>query len=474
MSDLPPPARPTLDDRPRRRWVQPVLVVAILLLVALGAWYYHGRSAAPDSVAAGATTAAGKGGAAGKGRFGAPGKGGRVGFDPNRAQPVTAVPARLGNIDIVQNALGTVIALKTVTVRPRVDGQLQTVTFDEGKLVKAGEVLAQIDPATFQVALEQAEGQLARDSAQLANARIDLNRYQTLLKQDSIAEQQVDQQAALVKQLEGTVKVDQAQVDNARLQLSYTRIVAPTAGRVGLRLVDAGNMVHTNDANGIAVITLVDPITAIFPIPQDALPAVIARLRSGQKLEVEAWDRDQKTLLAKGTVLGADNQIDVATGTVKIKGQFANAAGRLFPNQFVNVRMVVDTLRDVVVVPSAAIQRNADGTLVYLVTDDNTVALRPVQAGASEGQLTAVLSGLKPGERVITDGIDRIREGARVEVVDRNAAPSGGGGPRKGPRNAEPNAPAATSQAPAGEARKGNAGRRLRGEGKTTGDKATP
>lgn len=466
MSDLPPAARPTLADRPRRRWIQPVLVVAILALVALAVWYYRHGTQQSDSLGPGGTAASAKG------RFGVPGKGGRVGFDPNRPQPVSAVAARIGDIAITQSALGTVTALKTVTIHPRVDGQLQSVAFTEGQLVKAGELLAQIDPATFQAALEQAEGQLARDSAQLANARIDLNRYQTLLKQDSIAEQQVDQQAALVKQLEGTVKMDQGLVDNARLQLSYTRIIAPIPGRVGLRLVDAGNMVRSADANGIAVITQVDPITVVFPIPQDALPPVLTHLHAGEKLEIEAWDRDQKNLLAKGTVLGADNQIDVSTGTVKIKGQFSNPQGKLFPNQFVNVRMVVDVRHNVVLAPSAAIQRNSQGTLVYLVRDDNTVALRPVQTGPTQGQLTEVESGLKPGERVITDGIDRIREGAKVEVVAPNAAPgspAAGGSPYPGRADAK-----GSNEGP-GAARPGKRGdgrERRAPEGKAAGDKA--
>jgi multidrug efflux system membrane fusion protein len=293
-------------------------------------------------------------------------------------------------------------------------------------------VLAEIDPAPFQVALEQAEGQYARDKAQLENARVDLARYQTLLKQDSIAQQQVDQQAALVKQLEGTVKIDQAAVDNARLQLSYTRISAPIGGRLGLRQVDAGNMVHSSDANGLVVITQVQPIGVIFTIPQDVLPQVLTRMRSGEKLPVEAWDRDQKQMLDRGTLISTDNQIDVTTGTVKLKAEMPNPQYKLFPNQFVNVRMVVNTLHGVVVVPSAAIQRNTQGAFVWVVRDDSTVTQRPVATGPTEGQDTAIESGVKAGERVVTDGVDRIREGAKVDVIVPGAKPAPGAAPEAG------------------------------------------
>jgi multidrug efflux system membrane fusion protein len=412
MSDLPPASRPALEDRPRKRWVQPVLVIAILALVAIGAWLAWGwtRTSSPAAVAA-----------KGKGAGGF--KGGRFAVDPSRIQPVTAVAASLGDVNVVQTALGTVSAFRTVTVHPRVDGLLQNVAFADGQIVKPGDVLAQIDPVPFQVALEQAEGQLARDAAQLNNARLDLDRYRKLLAQDSIAEQQVDQQAAQVKQLEGSVKVDQALVDNARLQLSYTHITAPIGGRLGLRLVDAGNIVRSSDTTGIAVITQVQPIAVLFTIPQDTLPRVLERMRAGEKLPVEAWDRDQKELLSRGTLVSTDNQIDVATGTVKLKAEFSNPEGKLFPNQFVNVRMVVDTRRGVVVAPSAAIQRSAQGTFVWVVRDDDTAAQRPVTTGPTEGTVTAIEAGVTTGERVVTDGVDRIREGAKVEVVQPGAAP---------------------------------------------------
>jgi membrane fusion protein, multidrug efflux system len=419
----PTPAARHSASRPRRRWLKPAIIVAVIALVAVGAWLLWGPSSGDAAKAKTTDAAKGAGKGGGKG-------GGRGGLDPNRAQPVAAASARVGDINIVQTGLGTVTALRTVTVRPRVDGLLQSVSFIEGQVVKEGETLAQIDALPFQVALNQAEGQLARDVAQLANARLDLDRYRTLLAQDSIAGQQVDQQAAMVKQLEGTVKIDQAQVDNAKLQLSYTRISAPITGRIGLRLVDQGNMVHGSDANGVAVITQLDPIAVLFTIPQDTLPRVMTRLKAGEKPPVEAWDRDQKNLLSSGTLLTVDNQIDVTTGTVKLKAQFANSEAKLFPNQFVNVRMVVDTLRGVVVVPSAAVQRNDKGNVVYVVKDDSTVAVRPVQTGPTEGVNIAVTSGLQAGERVIVDGVDRIREGAKVEVT----APSGGA---RTPRNAD-------------------------------------
>lgn len=436
MTDLPPePLEPPVPLR--RRLLVYGLVLLVLAVLGVGAWYVWGRGSAGALAGDAAPKGKASGGGAGQGGGPGGGRGGRFGGDPNRVQPVSAVAATLGDVNIVQTALGTVTALKTVTVKPRVDGQLQGVAFTEGQLVKQGDVIAQIDPVPFQVALAQAEGQLARDTAQLNNARIDLERYRTLLKEDSIAAQQVDQQAAQVRQLEGTVKVDQAQVDNAKLQLSYTRIAAPISGRTGLRQVDAGNMVRGSDPNGIAVITQVDPITVLFTIPQDVLPRVLARLGSGEKPGVEAWDRDQKTLLARGRLITADNQIDVATGTVKLKAEFPNREFRLFPNQFVNVRMAIDVRKGVVTVPAAAVQRGAQGTVVYVVKEDDTVTLRPVQAGPVEGQVAAIESGLQAGERVITDGVDRIREGAKVEVTQPGAAlraPPAGNAPDAGKR----------------------------------------
>ena len=429
MADL-PPLPPPVEGR--RRWVIPLIVAVVVAIVAVIGWRLWGGG---DSEAQ--KGADGKGGKAGASKGGA-GKGGRFAGGAGGVQPVSAAAARIGDINIIQTALGTATALRTVTVKPRVDGLLTDVNFVEGQVVPPGHHLAQIDPVPFQVALSQAEGQLARDAAQLNNARLDLDRYTGLLQQDSIAKQQVDQQAALVKQLEGTVKIDQSMVDNAKLQLSYTNITAPIGGRLGLKVVDPGNQVHQSDANGVATITQIDPMSVVFTIPQDVLPKVTQRLASGDKPPVEAWDREQKTLLAKGVLLTTDNQIDVTTGTVRLKAQFTNPQGQMFPNQFVNIRMTVDTLKGVVIVPSAAIQRGNQGTVVYVVKDDSTVTLRTITAGPTEGQDTAVTQGLKEGERVVTDGVDRLREGAKVDVIE-----PGGGQRRRGEAGKPGDAPPA-------------------------------
>jgi membrane fusion protein, multidrug efflux system len=345
---------------------------------------------------------------------------------------VVAAAATTGEMDVIVTALGTVTPLRTVTVRSRVDGELVRLHFKEGQRVKQGELLAEIDPRAFHMQLEQAQGQLTRDEALLANARLDLERYRTLFSQDSIARQQVDTQASLVRQYEGALQVDRSQVDNARLQLAYTRITAPVSGRLGLRLVDQGNIVRAGDASGLVVITQLQPVAVLFSVPQDGVPAVLKRLNAGERVAVDAWDREQRAKLAEGELASADNQVDPATGTVKLKAQFPNGDDALFPNQFVNVRMTLDRLRDVIVIPSAAVQRGAQGLFVYMVRPDSTVAQRVVKLGPSDAQRVSVSEGLAVGEIVVTDGMDRLRPGASVQTSAQRPeikpAPAGGKG----------------------------------------------
>jgi multidrug efflux system membrane fusion protein len=304
------------------------------------------------------------------------------------------------------------------------------VQFREGQVVKEGDLLAEIDQRPYQVQLGQAEGQLARDEALLKNAQADFERYRVLFEQDSIARQQLDTQASLVRQLEATLKVDRAAIENARLQLTYTRIGAPLSGRLGLRQVDPGNIVRAGDANGLVVITQLQPIASVFTIPEDNLPSVMKKLRAGTRMPVDAYDRAGKVKLASGTLLTVDNQIDPATGTVKLKAQFDNADAALFPNQFVNIRMLVDVLRGVTVIPSAAVQRGTPGTFAYVVKADRTVTVRTLKLGPVDGDNVTV-EGVQPGEMVVTDGADRLREGATVQVAGE-AAPAGKGEGRKG------------------------------------------
>lgn len=403
----------------RKPWVR--TVATLVIVTSAGATYYaFGPGAATSS----------SGAAGGPGGPGGPG--GRKGDPTGRAVPVKMAQAKTEDIDVYLSGLGTATAASTVTVRARVEGQLMRVLFREGQMVKAGDLLAEIDPRPLQVQLTQAEGQMARDQALLANAQVDLERYLTLFAQDSVARQQLDTQQALVRQYQGVIKADQGAVDNARLQLAYTHITAPISGRLGLRQVDEGNMVRNGDANGLVVIAQIRPMTTVFSIPEVNLSAVMKRLASGDRLTVDAYDREGKLKIASGTLLTVDNLIDPATGTVKLKASFGNEDGALFPNQFVNVKLRVNTLRGATVVPAAAVLRGTPGTFVYRLQDDNTVSIRPVKLGPAQGERVAIESGLAPGDRIVVDGSDKLREGARVEAIERNADTVAGAGAAAG------------------------------------------
>jgi multidrug efflux system membrane fusion protein len=338
---------------------------------------------------------------------------------PLRAAAVPAIPvvgqaAQKGNLPIYLTGLGAVTAFNTVTIRTRVDGELMRVAFEEGQIVQSGDLLAEIDPRPFQVQLTQAEGQMERDQAVLVNARIDLARYEVLYAQNAIPQQQLETQRSTVRQFEAAVKTDQGVIDNAKLQLIYARITSPITGRIGLRLVDVGNIVHATDTNGLAVITQLQPINVIFSISQDYIPQVMKKLRAGQQMRVEAYDRDLQTRIASGSLETIDNQVDVTTGTVRFKAVFANKDNALFPNQFVNARLLIDVRRGVILVPTAAVQRGPESVFVYVITPDSTVEVRNVVLGPIEGDLASIDQGLSEGEIVVTQGVDKLQPGARV------------------------------------------------------------
>jgi multidrug efflux system membrane fusion protein len=344
--------------------------------------------------------------------------------------PVTAADVTRGDVGIYLSGIGSVVPLRTVTVRTRVDGQVMRVDFVEGQMVDAGQLLAQIDPRPFQVQLELARGQLARDRATLDNAKIDLARYEPLAAQNLIPHQQVDTQRALVRQLEGALQSDLGNVHSAQLQLGYAHITAPIRGRAGLRLIDPGNIVHASDPNGIVVLTQLQPISIVFAIAEDGVQPVLQRLRAGQALRVEAFDRELEQRIAVGTLLTTDNQIDPATGTLRLRALFDNQHFELFPNQFVNPRLLLDVERDRALVPTAALQRGANATSVFVVKADHTVTLRDVTTGPPQGNLIAVERGLTPGERVVVQGADRLHEGSAVVVrLEPAHAPTAPGAP---------------------------------------------
>jgi len=371
----------------KRLWLW-FLVLAVLFGGAFGGYKLRGRSQAQAAARQGQSAVAGV--------------------------PVAVAPVEKRDVPVYLRGLGSVTAFNTVTVRSRIDGQLLQVAFREGQFVHAGDLLAQIDPRPYQVALDQAEGQLARDQAQLTVARLDLARYEKLWQEGVFSQQQYDTQKATVGQLEGVIRVDQALIDNQRLQLTYCRITAPLSGRIGLRLVDQGNMVHAADPNGMLIITQVQPIAVVFTIPEDNLPEVVKQMRGGE-LRAEAYDRDDKTKLAAGKLTTLDNQIDQTTGTIRLKAMFDNENLSLWPNQFVNVRLLLRLQKGAICVPSAALQRGVQGPFVYVVRADNRAEVRPTQVDFIEGNLTVISGGVTVGEQVVVDGQDKLQAGTKVE-----------------------------------------------------------
>ena len=409
--DAPSPVKPAAPTAPRRRFARLVWVV-VLVVAALLAWrYWPSGAPAPDAQSQNASG-------------GAP-------------QTVRDAPATTGDMPITIDALGAVTPLATITVKTQIAGKLMEVGFQEGQMVKQGDFLAQIDPRPYQAALALAQAQLAKDSALLDQAQADLARYQTLEKQDSIARQQVEDQTFAVAQDKAAIAADQAQIDTAKLNIAYCRIVAPVNGRVGLRLVDPGNYLQPSDTTGIVVIAEIDPISVLFSTAEDNLPQIAARMKSGATLTVAAYDRTNSKALASGTVSTYDNQIDLTTGTFKVRAQFDNPDGALFPNQFVNIKLLVDTIRGATLAPNAAIQIGASGGFVYVVNADSTVAVRKVTTGPADAKNTVILSGLTAGESVVVDGVDRLRDGAKVVVRNGGGAATGapadaaGAGPRQ-------------------------------------------
>ena len=400
-SGLPDPKARNESGEPRTRsrwWIWALMIVVVLG----GIWSYRGNHA---------ETQAQNNGAGGAGSYPA-GSFGPGGDAP--AVPVVVTTAQRGDLPVYFNGLGTVTAFNTVTVRSRVDGAIVKVNFTEGQFVHEGDALVEIDPRPYQVAFEQAQGQLAKDEAQLKDVQTDLERYNLLYKEGVIPKQQVDTQTALVGQSKGSIQADQAAIDSAKLNITYSHIIAPIGGRVGLRLVDIGNIVHATDLTGLVVITQLQPISVIFTLPQDQLPQVMSKLRSGPQLSVEAWDRDDATKIANGKLATVDNQIDVTTGTYKLKAIFSNDTNILFPNQFVNVHLLVDTKHNVTIVPVAAIQRGPQGTYVYIAGPGDAAKIQAVTISQTTGNLVGLAAGVNPGESVVIDGQDKLQDGTKI------------------------------------------------------------
>jgi len=408
----PPPQPPETRAKPRRRSLLWLWLLVVAALAYAGYRYYE--TSQQKQQAAAAQQAAKKG---------------------PRPVPVVAVAARGGDLPIFLRGLGTVTAFNTVSVKSRVDGQLIAVHFQEGQVVKQGQLIAEIDPRPFQVQLEQAQGQLARDQATLNDAKVNLARYQALWEAKVIPKQQLDTQAAAVGQSEGTLEADRAAIHNASLQLTYSKITAPLTGRIGLRLVDVGNIVHASDPNGLVVIEQLQPIAVLFTIPADNLPVILKKLSAGVHLPVDAYDRDDRNKIASGSLLTVDNQIDPQTGTSRLKAVFSNADSALFPNQFVNCRLLIDTKHNAIIVPMPAVQRGPQGNFVYLIKPDKTATMRPVAVGITEGNQVAIDSGLAAGDMVVTDGQDKLQEGNKVEFRTPGRNPSApAGNPQAPPR----------------------------------------
>jgi multidrug efflux system membrane fusion protein len=404
---IPARSSPGMAGVSRGRWW---IWLVILGVAGVGWWYFRSREAQTN------IAAAAPGGTASAGNGGQPG---------NMVVPVVVATARRGDLPVYFNGLGTVTAFNTVTVRSRVDGQIVKINFTEGQYVKEGDALIEIDPRPYQVQLEQAEGQLAKDQAQLRDMQADYERYQLLFKEGVIPKQQLDTQQAQVGTYEGAIKADKATIDNAKLQITYSHIVAPIGGRVGLRLVDMGNIVHAADTNGLVVITQLQPIAVLFSLPQDQLPAVIGKMRSGTTLSVEAFDRDNTAKIATGKLLTIDNQIDTTTGTYKLKAVFGNAKNELFPNQFVNVHLWVDTKKGVILVPTTAVLRGPQGTYVFAVDASNIVKVKNITVAETTGNLAGISSGVNDGEVVVIDGQDKLKDGSIVDPRTQRVSSGG-------------------------------------------------